>query len=174
LIPVNIRRKLKEQIPDSYLGAAVDFATAERDLAKFGHYHHEDPQPLVEAALIIREAINRVDEPYIRQMIALAGDPNPSIDVRDLMASNMDRTGGADMYITSWEKFDLYNATLELGLGPPDWVRKPWSKDPGSCVIMPDDSRKPFLEVLVQMAVPDMEVLLKDKAFMYYIDDTID
>ena len=115
-----------------------------------------------------------VNEPYIRQAIALARDPNPSIDVRDLMGSNMDRADGADMYITSWEKLGLYDATLDLGLGQPDWVRKPWSKDPGSCIVLPSDDRKPYLEVLVQMTEVDMDRLLQDKAFMSHVLRTTD
>ena len=90
------------------------------------------------------------------------------------MASNMNRTEGADMYITSWERLGLYDATLEMGLGRPDWVRKPWSKDPGSCVIMPSDDRKPYLEVLVQMTEVDMKRLLADEVFISFVVRTID
>lgn len=174
LIPVNIRKKLKEPIPESFLGAAVDFATAELPMDDLISDSSTNDAMLAAIALEIRRAIDNVNEAYIRQMIAVSLVENPDIDVRDLMASNMSRTDGADMYITSWEKLGLYDATLEMGLGRPDWVRKPWSKDPGSCVIMPSDDRKPYLEVLVQMTEVDVERLLADEVFMSYVVRTID
>ena len=169
LIPKNIRNHLKEPLPETSLGAAVDFATAELDICTLAAYGAEDPTMLAETALTIRAAINQVDEAYVRQVIALALVEDPNVDVRDLMASNMDRAEGADMYVTSWEKLGSYNATLDMGLGRPDWIRKPWSKDPGSCVIMPSDERKPYLEVLVQLTASDMERLLADDVFMSFV-----
>ena len=174
LIPVNIRKKLKEAVPESFLGAAVDFATAELPLDDLSSDSPANDGVLAAIAITIRHAIDNVNEAYIRQAIAISLTKDPDIDVRDLMASNMNRTEGADMYITSWERLGLYDATLEMGLGCPDWVRKPWSKDPGSCVIMPSDDRKPYLEVLVQMTEPDMERLLADDVFMSYVTRTID
>ena len=78
------------------------------------------------------------------------------------------------MYVTSWERLELYDATLEMDLGKPDWVRKPWSKDPGSCVVLPRDDRKSFIEVLVQMTEEDMARLLRDEVFMSYVVRTLD
>lgn len=167
--PVNIRNKIDPPLSESYFGAAVDFATTEMSLDHLTLYDPSCPSVLVETALAIRKAIAKVDESYIRQAIALARDPNPNIDVRDLMGSNMNRTTGADMYITSWEKLDLYDATLELGLGRPDWVRKPWSRDPGSCIVLPNDKRKPYTEVLIQMTEADILRLLADDIFMDYV-----
>ena len=176
LIPVNLRgdKKFNEPLSRFYFGVAVDFAVARLPLSTFFAYGPQDPIALSRAAVAIRTAIELVDESYTRQLIALVGMPDPDIDVRDLMASNMDRRDGADMYITSWWKLGLYNATLELGLGRPDWARKPWSKDPGSCVVMPHDDREDCIEVLVQMTEPDMERLLRDEMFMSYVERTID
>ncbi len=173
-IPVNIRHKIKIPHPDSYFGAAVDFACAELLVSHVSEYPSDHPAKLAETAVAIRQAIEKVDEQYIRQLIALANRPDPDIDVRDVMASNMNRTLGADMYITSWERLELYDATLELGLGKPDWIRKPWSKDPGSCVVLPKDDRKSFIEVLIQMTEDDMARLLKDEVFMSYVVRTVD
>ncbi|KIW67647.1 hypothetical protein PV04_06883 [Phialophora macrospora] len=165
-IPVNIRKRIKNKLPDSYFGAAVDFASVEMPLC---HFADHDDASMSETALAIRKAIDQVTEPYIRQSIALAENPNPKIDVRDLQGSNMDRTDGADMYITSWEKLKLYDATFDMDLGRPDWVRKPWSRDPGSCIVLPFDDRKDYLEVVIQMAEADMDRLLEDEAFMGYV-----
>ena len=176
LIPVNLRgsNKFADPVSTSYFGAAVDFAEAQLPLSRFTSYTDHDPTPLCSAAIAIRHAIERVDEAYTRQLIALARRPDPDIDVRDLMASNMNRTNGADMYITSWSKLKLYDSTLELGLGKPEWVRKPWSRDPGSCVVLPDDGRREEIEVLVQMTEEDMERLLGDEMFMQFVKRIID
>jgi hypothetical protein len=164
--PVNIRSKLTRPLPDAYFGAAVDFALTELPMAHLCDITASNRlTALAHTAREILQAIERVDEPYIRQAIALARDPDPNVDVRDLMGSSMNRTSGADMYITSWQKLGLYEATLDLGLGRPDWVRKPWSKDPGSCIVLPNDDRKQVTEVLVQMTVDDMDRLMQDQEF---------
>lgn len=171
LIPINIRGKLKKPLPESYFGTAIDFATAQLPI---DHLIDGSPPAVIQTAIEIRRAINSVDEPYIRQAIALARYPDPTNDVRDLQASNMDRAKGADMYVTSWEKLDCYEATFDLGLGPPDWVRKPWSRDPGSCIVLPFDNRKDYLEVVIQMTIADMDRLLQDPVFMDYVIRVID
>ncbi|KAI1616946.1 transferase family-domain-containing protein [Exophiala viscosa] len=171
LIPVNIRNKLKKPLSESYFGAAVDFASAKMRLSDLALFSNA---ALALSAMVIREAINNVDEPYIRQAIALARYVDPKVDVRDLQASNMDRSTGADMYVTSWEKLRCYDATFEMGLGRPDWIRKPWSKDPGSCIVLPRDDQKPYLEVVIQMTEGDMARLLDDKDFMSHVSRVID
>lgn len=171
--PVNIRGKIEPPLSESYFGAAVDFATTEFPVSELAS-HPVSASSLAKTSLAIRTSINGVDESYIRQAIALARDPDPEIDVRDLMGSNMDRTTGADMYITSWHKLALYAADMELDLGPPDWVRKPWSRDPGSCIVLPDDSRKPHTEVLVQMTEDDMQRLMHNEQFMANVSSWVE
>lgn len=171
LIPMNIRNKLKEPLPESYFGAAIDFASVQLPLL---HLKDTSLACMAQTAIAIRKAINNVDEPYIRQAIALARHPGPQFDIRDLQASNMDRTNGADIYVTSWEKLNCYEATFEMGLGPPDWVRKPWSKDPGSCIVLPYDKRRDYLEVVIQMTEADMARLLADPEFMEHVIRVID
>lgn len=171
LIPINIRNKLKKPLSESYFGAAIDFASVQMPIS---HLAETSKTSLAQSAMAIRKAINNVDEPYIRQAIALARFPDPRIDVRDLQASNMDRAHGADMYVTSWEKLKCYDTTFEMGLGPPDWVRKPWSKDPGSCIVLPYDERKDHLEVVIQMTECDMARLLEDSNFMGHVSRVID
>lgn len=125
--PVNIRSKISPALSDSYFGAAVDFAVTELPIEHLVRDDHDWLTALSQTAISIRHAIQAVDEKYIRQAIALARDPDPNVDVRDLMGSSMNRSSGADMYITSWQKLGLYEATLDLGLGRPDWIRKPKS-----------------------------------------------
>ncbi|KAK5527575.1 hypothetical protein LTR23_011244 [Exophiala sp. CCFEE 6169] len=122
-IPVDIRKRLKKHLSESHSGAVVDFASAELPLC---HLVDSSVARMVDTAFIIRKAILGVNEEYIRQAIALAMYSKPNIDVRDLQGSIMDRSNAADMYITSWEKLKLYDATFEMGLGRPDWVREPW------------------------------------------------
>jgi len=172
LLPVNIRKRLKEALPDGYFGAAVDFGKAElsldalTDLAK---------TPLERVSAAIRQAVVDVDDAYVREMIAFANTADAETDVHDIQASNMDRTNGADMYITSWLTLRSYQHDLGMGLGGPDWVRKPWSRDPGSCIILPRRSTKPeYYEVVVQMTEVDMNRLLDDEVFMSYVKRVVD
>jgi len=171
LTPVSIRDKLKRKLPEGYFGAAIDFAWTEFPLK---HLSMSDITSLAKTAYSIHGSIGRVDESYVRQVIALVHSSKGQIDVRDLLASNMNRLTGADMYITSWSRLGLYETTLDMGLGKPDWVRKPWSKDPGSCIILPLDDNKSYWEIVVQMTENDMSRLLADPEFMRYVERVID
>lgn len=170
LIPVNIRDRMLPALPSSFFGSAVDFASV-----RLGLTYLSTPTPSAYAltALAIRHAVNAVQDSYVRATIHLANTPH--MDVRDLQAANMNRTTGADMYITSWLGLPLYEkGDLGMGLGQPDWVRKPWSRDPGACIILPQDPRRDVLEVVVQLVAEDMERLLRDEAFMDFVERIIE
>jgi trichothecene 3-O-acetyltransferase len=170
LIPVNIRGRMLPPLPSSFFGSAVDFASARQSLA---HLSTSTPSAYALTALAIRQAVTAVQDPYVRATIALSNTPN--VDVRDLLAANMNRTTGADMYITSWLGLPLYESgDLGMGLGKPDWVRKPWSRDPGACIILPQDPRRAQVEVVVQLVAEDMARLLRDEAFMEFVEKTIE
>lgn len=172
LIPVDIRRKLERPLLPSYFGAAVDSAKAELDLDALTE---SNGMSLCEVSLKIRDSIARVDDSFVREAIALANTTDKMVDVTDLQASCMDRATGADMYITSWLRLKTYASDLGMGLGGPDWVRKPWSRDPGSCIILPQKSENPdYYEVVVQMTEKDMGRLLGDEEFMDFVVRVID
>jgi hypothetical protein len=169
-IPVNIRGRMVPPLPATFFGSAVDFASVTLSLA---HLSGSSPPAYARTALAIRHAVAAVQDRRVRAMIKLSNTPN--VDVRDLLAANMNRTTGADMYITSWRGLPLYeNGDLWMGLGKPDWVRKPWSRDPGACIILPQDPRRHVLEVVVQMTAEDMGRLLQDEAFMAFVDRSIE
>jgi hypothetical protein len=170
LIPVNIRGRMTPPLPSSYFGSAVDFASVRQTIT---HLSTSTPSSYAMTALAIRQAVAAVQDPYVRATINLSN--TPSIDVRDLLAANINRATGADMYITSWQGLPLYEkGDLGMGLGMPDWVRKPWSRDPGACIILPQDPREDVLEVVVQMVAADMERLLRDEVFMDFVRRTIE
>jgi trichothecene 3-O-acetyltransferase len=170
LIPVNIRGRMIPPLPSSYFGSAVDFASVRQTIV---HLSTSTPSSYAMTALAIRRSVTAVQDPYVRATINLSN--TPYIDVRDLLAANINRATGADMYITSWHALELYEkGDLGMGLGMPDWVRKPWSRDPGACIILPQDPRKKVLEVVVQMAAADMERLLRDDVFMEFVERTIE
>lgn len=172
LIPVDIRQKIKKPLQENYFGAVVDSARAELDLDSLTQ---AQGKTLREISVTIREAVAKVNDSYVRQAIALANTADRMVDVSDLQASCMDRATGADMYITSWLRLRTYESDLGMGLGGPDWVRKPWSRDPGSCIILPQKSEEPdYHEVVVQMTKMDMERLLVDQEFMAFVDRVID
>jgi hypothetical protein len=170
LIPVNIRGRMLPPLPSSFFGSAVDFASVRLSLA---HLSMSTYSAYALTALAIRHAVTAVQDPYVRATIALSNTPN--VDVRDLLAANMNRTTGADMYITSWLGLPLYEkGDLGMGLGKPDWVRKPWSRDPGACIILPQDPRRDELEIVVQLVAEDMDRLLRDACFMWFVERTIE
>lgn len=172
LIPVDIRRKLQQPLLKSYFGAAVDSAKAELGLDALTT---EKGKTVREVSLTIRDSIARVDDSFIREAINFANTADKMTDITDLQASCMDRATGADMYITSWLRLRTYGSDLGMGLGGPDWVRKPWSRDPGSCIILPRKSDTPeYYEVVVQLTEADMDRLLGDKEFMKYVNRVID
>ncbi|KAK5079590.1 hypothetical protein LTR70_009576 [Exophiala xenobiotica] len=171
LIPVNIRGRIRDQQPPSYFGAAVDFAKAELDLDVLTS---TSPVTLQRISSAVRQAILSVTDSYIREAIVFVNSAAAGTDVHDLQASNMDRVTAADMYVTSWLKLRTYHHDLGMGLGRPDWVRKPWSRDPGSCIILPRKPNTGYFEVVVQMTEDDMDQLLNDQSFMEFVDRVID
>lgn len=172
LIPVNIRRKVQPALSKDYFGAAVDSGKA---VATLDDLTTTQGLHLHQISHLVRQAIDKVDDGYVREMIAFADRAGDDVDVYDIQASNMDRVNGADMYITSWLKQGAYEHELGMGLDGPDWVRKPWSRDPGSCIILPENKKRPErYEVVVQMTEADMDRLLKDKEFMAYVIRVID
>lgn len=172
LIPVNIRERLDQPLPAGYFGAAVDFGKAELDLDELTISARKS---LMEISQLVRRAVREVNDAYVRQAIAFANNADALTDVHDIQASNMDRINAADMYITSWLKLRTYQHDLGMELGGPDWVRKPWSRDPGSCIILPKKGSKPaYYEAVVQMTVVDMDRLLKDQEFREFVIEVID
>lgn len=172
LIPVNIRDKLESPLQPGYFGAAVDFGKAELDLDEITG---SAGKSLEDVSHLVRHAVKQVDDSYVRQAIAFANNADALTDVHDIQASNMDRVTGADMYITSWFQLGTYEHELGMGLGGPDWVRKPWSRDPGSCIILPRKPSNPgYYEIVVQMTEDDMDRLLLDQEFMEHIIRVID
>lgn len=172
LIPVDIRKRMKEPLPEGYFGAAVDSASAELSLDDLT----EDSGASLECiSEVVRKAVEGVNDAYVKECIAFANSADASTDVSDIQASNMNRATGADMYITSWLKLRSYDCDLGMGFGGPDWVRKPWSRDPGSCIILPQKgSSSAYYEVVVQMTEVDMARLLADEKFKGYVIDVID
>ena len=171
LIPVNIRGRIKDRPPPSYFGAAVDFAKAELDLDVLTS---TSAVTLQRVSSTVRQAILSVTDSYIREAIIFINSASAGTDVHDLQASNMDRVTAADMYITSWLNLRTYHHDLGMGLGRPDWVRKPWSRDPGSCIILPRKPNTSYFEVVVQMTENGMDQLLSDQDFMEFVDRVID
>lgn len=171
LIPANLRTVVEPNLPQSYFGAAVDCSRAEMDLDTLVQ---GDADRLFCISQTIREATNQISDAYVKELISFANKANSTIDLADIQASNMDRVNGADMYITSWMEFGTYKHDLGMGIGGPDWVRKPWSRDPGSCIILPRDDRKDYLEAVVQMTNDEMTRLLQDEEFLRNVVRVID
>jgi Transferase family len=161
---------------------------------------------LLPTAMTIHTTIARCDDTYLREVLALT---SLQANVRSMVDLNTDTAAALDLCITSWAVLPIFEGageeghgsgrddgtarasdgtttpaaggTLGMGLGLPDYVRKPWSRDAGGCIILPRDRRRrdggrgePGLEVLVQLKTVDMERLMKDRRFMACVERVID
>lgn len=202
LIPVNIRKRINPPLPPTYLGGAVVLAPATLPLTSLlpvTDTHEVHPEPLhkpvskvylLSAAIAIHTAVARCNDTYLREVLALT---QQQASMKNMVDLNVDTAGGLDICITSWAVLPIFEdasregdggsgSDLGMGLGMPDYVRKPWSRDAGGCIILPRDRRRSQntdvgageLEVLVQLKTPDMERLMRDADFMGCVDRVID
>lgn len=118
-LPVNVRNKLSSPIPPTYFGAAnvlVPVLLPVEVLAS----STSDPEVIVSTAKAIRRAMMRIDDGYLQEVITLA---NAQEDVRNVrMAGNF--RFGSDLAITTQANLGIEEATLGMGLGKPEWIRK--------------------------------------------------
>ncbi len=216
LIPVNIRKRINPPLPPTYLGGAVALAPATLPLTSLlppttTHKLHPeavakvvDRAYLLSTAIAIHTAIARVNDTYVREVLALTSTQD---SVKNMVDLNVDTARGLDLCITSWAVLPIFDdqgaeaeggvegaggvrvgvgqkggikSDLGMGLGLADFVRKPWSTDAGGCIILPRDRRrardggKGGLEVLVQLKTGDMERLMRDAEFMECVERVID
>lgn len=207
LIPVNIRKRITPALSPTYLGGAVALAPATLPLSSLlpqppltrtnNHLHPHAPNLsklvdkayLLSTAITIHTAIARVNDAYLREVLALTTQQG---SVRRMVDINVETAGGLDICITSWAVLPVFDsddrgegngkansddvAGMGMGLGLPDFVRKPWSRDAGGCIILPRDRRRSGggLEVLVQLKTEDMERLTGDGEFMGCVSRVID
>ena len=149
---------------------------------------------LLSTAISIHTTITRCNDQYLREVLALTARQDSVKSMADL---NVDTASGLDLCITSWAVLPIFDeggeSDLGMGLGLPDYVRKPWSRDAGGCIILPRDRRgtqgmprvereeeeeeeeeEGGLEVLVQLKTGDMERLRADCEFMACVARVID
>ncbi|NJR31520.1 hypothetical protein HC762_02040 [bacterium] len=199
IIPVNMRRRINPPIPHTYLGGAVALAPATVPLSVLhpsrlhstqtpdaslpgGSQEEADKAYLLPTAKVIHGVVARCDDTYLREVLALT---QLQSSMREMVDLNANIAAGLDLCINSWAALPIYDESpdaggdLGMGLGLPDFVRKPWSRDAGGCIILPRDrrqrdGREPGLEVLVQLKTEDMHRLLQDSDFMGYVGRVID
>lgn len=164
---------------------------------------------LLPGATKINTTISQVTDSYLHEVLALTAQ-QPS--VRDMVDINVNQVAGLDLVVTSWAVLPVFGKPedgspegevggdgdvigLGMGLGPPDYIRKPWSRDAGGCIILPRDGRRRSRgttttsavkgerstcaagggwEVLVQLKTVDMQRLLRDEGFMRCVERVID
>ena len=203
LIPVNIRKRIKPPLPPHYMGGAVALAPASVTVDSLlgppasSHDLEEPAQQLISTAyllntcIVIHTAISRCEDTYLREVLALT---NQQDSCRNMVDLNLDTLSGLDLCITSWAVLPIFgpipgrencSGDMGMGLGLPDFIRKPWSRDAGGCIILPKDPRRrdagvgdgqgeSGLEVLVQLKTEDMQRLVEDRDFMAHVGRVID
>ena len=131
VFPVNVRNKLSTPVPSTYFGAVNVLAPVSLPIKVLASTTSA-PKGLVATATAIRRAIMKIGDDYVREVITLAKEQD---DVRNLrMAGNF--RFGADLAITTQANLGFEDATLDMGLGRPEWIRKVRGSSPClACVL---------------------------------------
>ncbi|KAL1641541.1 hypothetical protein SLS58_006047 [Diplodia intermedia] len=183
-IAVDARRRLQPPLPDTYMGNAFVVAVAQARV--------EDvigtaiSRTIATAALRIRQAINSVDDAYIRRRFNFAaslcarqtpahvspGDCGTALHrALDPARAGVDCSSWIDFPVTH---FRIPGTTTTMttdggqdgGEGRPAWVRKTYSANPGAVNVLPrrggtKGSDEDEWEVLVAAAEVDVERMVK-------------
>lgn len=170
-VAVNARRRLDPPLPASYAGNAVVHGLATAQVGQLLAAAHEPEINVVRvtcAASRIRQAVDAVDDAYVRKRLALFGSvPDPAeIPIASKRALDMPNTG---LDFSDWRE---QGADIEFGIpgacsSKPDWVRKTWSANEGAVNFLPRrGGRKGSAgwEVLLALSVEDMEKVCSELA----------
>lgn len=163
--PIDVRtRDPENKTSQQYFGNAVLGAIAGPLLAQT--LVSVEDRGLATAAALIRQSINAINLSSINHITSLLA----SLSLTETLAFRADFTD-LDMFMNTWysgsvEKYDIGTDTVPVAFRLP-------SSMPGACVIiLPNFSRGEtrVLEVFVQLAVEEHEVLKKDAEFLKYFE----
>ncbi|PGH14257.1 hypothetical protein AJ80_05997 [Polytolypa hystricis UAMH7299] len=165
---VDVRPRVQPQLSPYYVSAAAVHAIAQTTLPEPSSATDSTPAGIAHLAQRIRHSIKAVNNSYVSETVSFAAS-SPDLGKVDVRADR--RHGGADLIITSHRDFPWYELDFGELLGRPRWFRKPWSKDEGVVVILPQDKsdEDKGVEVLVLLAREDMDRLLMDVDFMCWV-----
>ncbi|KAI9792577.1 MAG: hypothetical protein M1816_002097 [Peltula sp. TS41687] len=160
-IAVDIRSRMRPHaLPKEYLGNAAVYMKT---------YYTQESEPMMEAiaqaAWEIRRTLGRVDDWFVRDVIAHIEDRRSVVDLPDAFFPCRPQM---DLAISSWAKLPLYE--LDWGSAIADWptyVRLPRGDLDHFCIILP---KRPdgSLEVLLSIDQADMDKLRGHETFSCY------
>ena len=156
---VNGRTRLSPPLPSNYLGNVNIYACASRPLAALTSVVTSD---LAATALSIRSAVNKVDDTYIRALLARCDEVE---DVAKCVKPAFDNFFGKDFAITTWLEQGIYELDWGKALGGKvDAVRLPKAAFDGLAIVLPRRGDG-GVEVLVGLKVEDMRRLEGDEVW---------
>jgi trichothecene 3-O-acetyltransferase len=163
-MPVNIRTKVDPPLPPSYFGNACSLKLIALPFSRL-LCNLDDIPAICLVASAIRNEIAKVDDSYARSAIAYI---NSCEDVRETNLAALDLE--TDLIYTNLSALPMEESDLGLGLGVPQWVRKPSTKPQGpGCIVLPKRVEQGLWEVMVQLEHRDMEGLLGDEGFRQFV-----
>lgn len=203
-LPVTIRGKMNVPVPDDYIGGTTVQSQAVLPLSKLLHkdndsmldlkfagsgFKPKSATALLSSLIEIRHAMARVDEGHVRSLISAC---HVTPDIRDVTL-NSDFKGGMDIVVENWRALQYEGYTWEIpGIGNDkkvEFVRPPWTHQEGVMIFLPNRNLQdrttrlppgaPIMEeqdseVLIQLRTDDMECLMEDHEFMWYVRGVVE
>ena len=156
LTTLDMRKRLKPNLPDGYFGNAICFVSASLtscDIVQNGLSH---------AANAIREAISGFSESHYRNVLAFAeAHPHPLV-----MNVNAGERAGHDVAVASWARMGFMN--LDFGSGNPVFCGPGNNPFEGSILMLPTSKGDGSLHIFVALKLQHMQNLESDAEFFLH------
>ncbi|KAG0616015.1 hypothetical protein M758_5G083900 [Ceratodon purpureus] len=153
LTTLDMRKRLKPNLPEGYFGNAICFVSASSTS------HDIVQNALSYSANVIREAIHGFSESYYRNFLAFAqSHPHPLV-----MNVNWAESAGHDVSVSSWARMGFMN--LDFGSGNPVFCGPGNNPFEGSIFMLPTDKGDGFLNIFVSLKPQHMKNLESDAEF---------
>lgn len=125
-----------------------------------------DASGIARTAQAIMRANTSAFEGRVRSTIAAI---NESTNIAEVETKGM--LLSSDLAIMNWADLDLKKATLNLGLGEPDWARQVSTSLDSflGCIVHNKREEVGLWDVMVQIPVPTMQRLREDPGFMAFV-----
>lgn len=161
---VNLRNTMDSPIDATYFGNALLEVFATEPIHKLAM--PIDASGIERAARAIMKAESSAFEGRVRSTIAAINEAAniAEVGVKGMLLSS-------DLAIMNWVDLDLKKATLNLGLGGPDWARQIGTSVDTfmGCIMHTKREEEGLWDVMVQLPLPTMQRLREDPGFMEFV-----
>ncbi|CAI6342371.1 unnamed protein product [Periconia digitata] len=176
-IAVNLRERVKPQLPPSYMGNMALMTRATASIARFNTESCVTSATIAPAIQAINGAISNATNAWAQRHFAYFQSIDRIIDTEISLQFNR----GPDLYITSWMHFgaecewDIPGTTSKS----PEYIRRTYSPSDGGIIIMPRRretgpcGKEAQYEVLIRLAGEDMERLMTEEGGLVSWSDRI-